>query len=117
MDFERYRDWIQAALDHGGNTHTFEDIVHGITIGRLQLWPAPRGCAVTEIVVYPQKKVLNLFLAGGELEQFFDMYEDAAAWGRSQGCTAMTLSGRLGWERVMKPRGWTAKMIVMEKDI
>ena len=45
----------------------------------MQLWQGPRGCIVTEIVVYPRKKVLNLFLAGGELDQIVDMNDDITA--------------------------------------
>lgn len=114
---EANRHYIEAALEYAGGTHTFDDVVDGIVSGRMQLWPAPRGCAVTEIVVYPKKKVLHVFLAGGEMDQLFDMIDGAAEWGRAQGCTSMTLAGRLGWQRAMKPLGWDAKMIVMEKEI
>ena len=58
---ERCRPWIEAALEYSGGTHTFEDISEGIQDGRMQLWPATRGCIVTEIVVYPRKKYLNVF--------------------------------------------------------
>jgi hypothetical protein len=114
---EANRKYIEDALAYAGGTHTFDDIVDGIVTGRMQLWPAPRGCAVTEIVIYPKKKVLHVFLAGGEMDQLFDMIDGAAKWGRAQGCTSMTLAGRLGWQRAMKPLGWDAKMIVMEKEI
>lgn len=111
------RKWIEDALEYSGGTHTFDDVVSGITSGHMQLWPAERGCAVTEIVDFPQKKVLHVFLAGGEMDQLFAMIDSAAVWGREQGCTSMTLSGRLGWQRAMKPLGWEPKMIVMEKGI
>ena len=68
-ELERCRPWIEAALQYTGGTHEFEDIVDGIRSSRMQLWPSKRGCIVTEIVIYPRKKVLNLFLAGGELDQ------------------------------------------------
>lgn len=115
--FEQLRDWIEAALEYSGGTHTLQDVVESIYAGRMQLWPAERGCAVTEIVVYPQKKVLHVFLAGGDMDQLFEMIKPAAEWAREQGCTAMTLAGRLGWQRAMKPLGWEAKMVVMEREI
>lgn len=114
---DQLREWIQSALDYSGGTHTVDDVVDNVLTGRMQLWPAERGCAVTEIVVYPQKKVLHVFLAAGEMDQLFDMIESAAEWARGQGCTAMTLAGRLGWQRAMKPLGWEPKMIVMEREI
>jgi len=116
-EIERCRPWIEAALAHGGDTHTFQDIVDGIMSGHMQLWPAPKGCAVTQIVVYPRKKALHLFLAGGELDQLLDMTESAMAWGRGQGCSVMSLTGRMGWQRALKTKGWGATMITMEKEI
>lgn len=72
----------------------------------MQFWPAPRGCMVTEIVVYPRKKVLNIFLAGGELDQLVDMYDDMNEWAKAQGCTGGTMTGRVGWKKVLEPMGW-----------
>ena len=72
-ELERCRPWIEAALEYSGGTHNFEDVAKGILEGNMQLWPTPRGCIVTEIVVYPRKKVLNVFLGGGELDQLLDM--------------------------------------------
>jgi hypothetical protein len=116
-EFERCRPWIEAALEYSGGTHTFDDVVDGITSGRMQFWPAPRGCAVTELVRFPRKMTLNCFLAGGEMDQILDMFEDARNWGRQQGCTAFTLAGRAGWQRVLKSRGFSPTMVVLEAEI
>lgn len=116
-ELERCRPWIEAALDHAGGSHTFEDVVELVRSGHAQLWPAPRGCAVTEIVVYPRKRVLHIFLAGGELDQLKDMFGDAAAWAKAQGCDAMSLSGRVGWSRAMASDGWTTQAVVMERTL
>jgi hypothetical protein len=116
-EMERCRPWIEDALEYSGGTHTFEDVAAGIASARMQLWPAPRGCAVTELVLYPQKKVLHVFLAGGDMDQLFEMIEDAAEWGRGQGCGSMTLAGRFGWQRAMKHLGWEPTMIVMGREI
>lgn len=105
-ELERCRDWIEAALEYSGGTHSFDDIVQGIAECRMQLWPAPRGCIVSEIVVYPRKKVINIFLAGGELDQILDMDADVKEWAKAQGCTGAQMSGRLGWKKPLKPLGW-----------
>ena len=116
-EMERCRPWIEAALEYSGGTHTFDDVVDGVTSGRMQLWPAPRGCATTEIVLYPRKKVLHVFLAGGDMDQILDMIDSAAAWGRTQDCTALTLAGRLGWQRVLDKHGFTPVLVTMERNI
>ena len=105
-ELDRCKPWLEAALEYGGGTHTFDDIVKGVQEGRMQLWPAPRGCIVTEIVVYPRVKAINIFLAGGELDQILDMDEDVKAWARDQGCTQAHMSGRLGWKKPLAPLGW-----------
>jgi len=56
-ELERCKPWIEAALEYSGGTHDFSDIVEGLRKGVLQLWPTPKGCIVTEIVVYPKKRV------------------------------------------------------------
>lgn len=113
---EANRKHIEAALEYGGGTHTFDDVAAMILDGRLQLWPGPRGCAVTEIISYPRKKVLHCFLAGGEMDQILDMIESAIAWGKTQGCTSLTLSGRMGWQRVLDKHGFKPVMVTMERS-
>ena len=112
----RCRDWIEDALEYSGGTHTFDDVVRSVMEGRMQLWPGPRGCAVTEIVVYPKKKVLHVFLAGGEMDQIIDMIDSAVEWSRGQGCSSMTLAGRHGWKRVLDQYGFKPVMTVLEKE-
>ena len=66
-EMERCREWIEAALEHGGGTHDFDDIYEAVSSGYMQFWPADDACAVTEVITYPKKKVLHIFLAGGTL--------------------------------------------------
>lgn len=105
-ELERCRPWIEAALEYSNGHHEFEDIVDGIVKGNLQLWPGPDGCMVTELIQYPRKKMLNIFLAGGTLEQMHDMANDMRAWAKAQGCDGAMLSGRRGWVREMRKHGW-----------
>ena len=116
----RCRKWIESALNKGGDTHNFKNVVDGVTSGHMQLWLGANGCAVTEIVVYPNKKVLHVFLAGGDqgqgIEQITDMHDDAVAWGKSEGCIGMTVTGRRGWKKVLEPRGWTEQFTTLIKE-
>lgn len=112
----RCQPWIEAALEYSGGTHDFGDIVDGVLCGRMQLWPAPKGCLVTEVVTFPRKKTINVFLGGGELEQLDDMHADVIAWAKEQGCTAATISGRPGWTRAFKGRGWKPLHTTLVKE-
>jgi hypothetical protein len=105
-ELARCRAWIEAALEYSGGTHNFDDVAEGLASGKMQLWPAPKGCIVTEIVVYPRKKVLNVFLGAGELDQLMDMHKDVIAWSKAQGCVAVTITGRHGWKKPLTKHGW-----------
>ena len=116
-ELNRCRGWIEAALEYSGGTHTFDDIVSGIYSGRMQFWPAPRGCAVTEIIVFPQKKVLHVFLAGGEMDQIVSMDSSAAEFGKMNGCSAMTIAGRRGWKKVLENYGYVESFTTLSKEL
>jgi hypothetical protein len=112
----RCRGWIEDALDKGDNTHGFVDVVDGVMSGKMQLWPGEEGCAVTEIVVYPNKKVLHVFLAGGKLEQITNMHNDAVVWAKAQGCEGMTIAGRPGWKKILDKYGWRQQFVTLSKE-
>ena len=116
-EFVRCAPWLQGALDAGGNTHTLRDVFAAVCEGRMQFWPAPNGCAVTEIVVYPQNKVLHVFLAGGEMQQIVDMDSSAAEFARANGCDGLSICGRRGWARVLKNNGWKETMTTLVKEL
>lgn len=116
-ELERVRPWIEGALRYSGGTHTFEDVVQGIVDRRMQLWPGERSAAVTEILSFPRKKVLNTFLAGGDMDELMLMMRDAQKWARAQGCDTMTMSGRKGWLRVLNKHGWQEAYATMAVEL
>lgn len=113
----RCKGWIESALAYSGGTHDFKDIVDGVLSGHMQLWSGDEGCAVTEITVYPKRKVLHVFLAGGKMDQILDFQESAAEFGRRNGCSKMTIAGRKGWTKVLKAHDWAETFVVMGKEI
>lgn len=106
QEITRCRPWIEAALEYSNGTHDFIDIAEGLYRGTMQLWPAEKGCIVTEIVVYPKKKALNVFLGGGELDQILDMHENVIEWAKAQGCECLMMTGRFGWKKPLEKHGW-----------
>jgi len=108
----RCRPWIEAALVYSGGTHTFDDIARGVLDGRFRLWERPNGCAITEFVQFPRKRVLNVFLAGGDMQVIKDLEAPALEYARANGCQAVTLAGRKGWSRALPH--WVTKHVSME---
>ena len=115
-EFIRCQKWIEDALKHSGGTHETIDVFHAILEGRMQLWSGKDGCAVTELLVYPRKKVLHVFLAGGKMEEIIDFQRDAIEWAKQQGCTAMSIAGRMGWKKVLSEHGWEPKFLTLTKE-
>ena len=106
QEFERCKPYIEAALEYTGGTHDIIDIYAGLYKGTMQLWPAEKSCLVTEIINYPKKKVLNIFLGGGDLTEILSMHEDVIRWAKDQGCTALNMTGRFGWKKPLAKHGW-----------
>jgi hypothetical protein len=98
-DIYAHRQYIEAALEYADGAYTFDEVVAMVESGRLQYWPGPSSAVVTEILSYPRKKVLNFFLAGGNLPEIEAMYPGIHHWGRSQGCTHAAMFARPGWAR------------------
>ena len=112
----RCKTWIEDALNKGGNTHDFVDICEGVLSGHMQLWSNEKACAITEIVVYPNKKVFHVFLAGGKMKQVLELHDNSLEWAKAQGCEGMTLSGRKGWTKALMSRGWQPHQTVLAKE-
>lgn len=115
MDLAERSRHIGNALRYAGGTHRTTDIDAGIASGRFQCWTGPHSVMVTEIEQYPTGRCLHFFLAGGRLGELRLMTPHVLQWGREQGCTRATLTGRPGWSRsfLTKEMGWRQLPIVL----
>lgn len=116
-EFGRCKGWLEPALRHGGNTHALKDILLGILRGSYQLWPAENSVVVTEILEYPRRRVINYFLAGGNLKELREMRESVEAWAIANGCDGAILTGRKGWVRsFLSDAGYDGEHVTMTKE-
>lgn len=92
------RRWLLPAL----RTETEADVIEGLKSGACQLWMGERSAMVTQYL----GDCLHGWLAGGELEEIKRMIPGAEAWARAAGCTRVTIAGRKGWARALKPLGF-----------
>lgn len=117
-EFWRLRKHIEAALEYSAGTHTIDDVAQGVLEGKFQCWEGAESIIITEIVVYPRLKDLHFFLAGGDLDEISLMEPIIAAWGKSLGCTRVSLAGRKGWQKsFLKERGYEPKWSVLSKEL
>ncbi len=109
---------LEKALDCGGmRTHSVADVVARIKENKAQFWQRGDGCIVTEITEYPCRKVVNYWLAWGEQQPVLDLQAEIDAWALAEGCTDATLSGRMGWKRVLRPDGWRPLQLSLYKPL
>lgn len=115
---QRLRHHVEAALEYSGGTHAFEDIVEMVKKEQLQVWPATQSIVLTEIIVYPRLKNLHYFLAGGDLDELSRMRPMIESWGKSLGCTRVSLAGRRGWAKTfLKDEGYSPQWTVLAKQL
>lgn len=114
----RLRQHVDAALEYSGGTHHFEDIVEMVRCSKLQVWPAKQSIVLTEIITYPRLKNLHYFLAGGDMDELSQMRPMIESWGKSLGCTRVSLAGRRGWAKTfLKDEGYSPQWTVLAKQL
>lgn len=117
-DWARCRGWIEAAVATGPGVETIDDVERLVGEGRYQLFTAPRSAAVTEIAQFTRRRILIVVHGGGDLEELLDVLEPRmCAFACAEGCDAIMGTGRRGWDRVTKKRGYRFAWINMIKDL
>ncbi len=109
--------WYPAlctALSLDGNNYAMDDVWAEIDAGTMQFWPGVKSGMVTNIVEFPQGKVLHFFLAGGDLAELEAMTPTILEWAKVEHqCIKASLIGRRGWERSFLTRtGWSVMPLV-----
>ena len=115
--FTARQKYIEDALEYARGTHTIEDIWDGVVTGQFQFWPGDKSAIITEVQIYPQKKVMHIFLAGGELNELLEMEKSVRAFAKTIGCNSMSISGRRGWLRIFERDGWDEICTTIAKEL
>lgn len=114
---------LGRALEHADGRYEVEDILAALLACDMQLWiavdarsMAVEAVCVTEIIAYPQEKRCGLvFCAGREANRWLRHLQDIEEWAREQGCAALELQGRPGWERLLG--GWQKTHVLLRKRL
>ena len=98
-----------------------DDYIEPLTHGDMQLWVVVenkhvKAALVTQIVPYPQKKVLRLIsLAGEDFQEIKDFLEMVEVFALKNECSALEMWGRKGWKKLLSD--WKDSYIVYTKDL
>lgn len=113
-EFERCADYIVAALEYAGHSHTLQDVWQAISNKQAAFFPLEKSAIVVEIVDYPQRATCRIWLAGGDMEELIEAEKDICIWARERGCDSMEIIGRKGWERQLRDYKPTATVLVKD---
>jgi hypothetical protein len=105
---------------------TLDDLVSFLVSGRNQLWVIfdkdtldVYGQIVTEIVSYPQKKMLVIQYCAartGTMEQIdAKVHETMHKFAKDTGCNGIEFVGRSGWSRQAKQNGYEVESVKYQK--
>jgi hypothetical protein len=95
---------FNKAKEHRWNA---EDILNLIMDRKLQLFVVEEdnqliSVVITEVLVYPRCKELNVFMWCGEMHNGWeDHFEQLALWAKAMGCSTMSATARRGFLKAM----------------
>lgn len=118
-DYERCWQYLAPAVEAGGDTHTKDDVWASIADDPKTLfWPGRTSAAVTEVLHFPRKAVMNLWLVGGDLDELLHtMLPAAERQARHWGLDEVWGMGRPGWSKALKPLGYASPTIIVKKTL
>ena len=111
---------IKKALD---DTYSARDILDGLVKNSFQLFISwenkVESAVITEVVQYPQKKILRYFLAGAEGNNLSNWLEpiqqEIEKFAKYNQCQSIEVAGRKGWARKLK--GYEQKIYLFSKEL
>ena len=114
---------IEAALKHSEGEVIPEDLVKPIKIGKMQLWVALSdgviAAMITEIVVYPRKRVLRVITIAGKdghgMSKWYGFLPLVEGFALSNNCSSLEAWTRKGMAK--KLTDWEHKYMVITKDL
>jgi len=116
-DIQRRIAQVEEALAFMGHTHSLQDVLGMIATGELQSFAEGNTWALTHIIDFPRRRVLEIFLVVGDIEEAERLHDVVIAYGRAHGCSLVRTFGRAGWAHRAKAHGWTTGMCVFMKEI
>jgi hypothetical protein len=115
VNLDRCLPFIKASVGEGPDT--IESVGVAILSGKAQLWPGQNCALVSEVEHAPGRRFARVWHAGGDMDELVAMTPGLESWARMQGCDSVVVSGRKGWERIMKALGYEFESVVLRKPL
>jgi hypothetical protein len=117
-DFDRCAPWLDAALKaQSRSLWTLDDVRKEIEAQEAYLWMDDAAAMVTTISDWPgaNERLIESWLAGGEMEGVQRIRARAEDWAKQMGCTQVHVTGRAGWVRALAKFGYEPYTVTVRK--
>jgi len=122
--WEYVEDYIADSLKHGVGEYTTDDIKQLCQSKQMQLWikwddEEVKGAFVTQILNYPQMKILLVLLLGGNdfIKWRDEVDEVLLKFGKEHNCKFVEFFGRKGWTKFLKDINYKEQVRMLSKEI
>jgi hypothetical protein len=109
MNAPFYHKKLEWALAYQGGLYTLPDILERIGDGRMQSWVENNSWAITQISVYPAKRLLEIVAAIGDLHDCRILHGRILKFAKEMDVDLVAAYGRRGWARDAERNGWKIK--------
>ena len=117
----KIEEFIGKAAKYTYGRYTVSNIYDMVKEGDYQLWVALdgadfKGAVVTNIITYPQRKLLGMqFCGGDELKLWKEpMLALLKRFAKGVGCEGIESTGRPGWAKIFQNDGYKAHWVTFE---
>ena len=114
MQWIRCKPYIEEALKYQ-DSYTIDHVEDKISNGLFHLWAGKESALVTEFVIFPKHKVLNLLFCGGDYNELVKMLQSREAFARAAECKRLYGGGRKGWSRKLKHLGFEEEHMIRKE--
>jgi hypothetical protein len=116
--------YVEPLLEHAmqrGGVSDFEELEQRVWRGQALLWIVWDGerilaAVVTTISIANDRKLCTIVACGGEQRtRWLHLLEQIEAYARDEGCAAMVIVGRCGWERELPQ--YKRRSVILERTL
>lgn len=109
MNAPFYHRKLERCLAVQGGLYSLADILERIADGRMQSWVENNSWAITQISIYPAKRLLEIVAAIGDLKDCRILHGRVLAFAKAMDVDLVAAYGRRGWARDAERHGWKIK--------
>jgi hypothetical protein len=104
-----YHKKLARVLDRMGGLYELSDILDALAKGRMQSFIYGNSWLVSQITLFPRRRVLEIVFALGDLGDLRILHGQVLKYAQDNNISLVSAHGRRGWFRDADRRGWRVK--------